>query len=82
MLRALLCLAILVLMTAPLSSDVKCQRAYVTFMEDSGHSQVDGTRLALLHRTALRIFNACDSGHLENPEAYFRKLEKSSLPGP
>jgi hypothetical protein len=34
-------------------------------------------RLAALHRGGLRIFDACDSGHLQNPERKFRSLEQS-----
>jgi len=35
-------------------------------------------RLATIHRSALRIFDACDSGHVDNPDTMFRDVEKSS----
>jgi len=62
----------------PLSSDGNCDSAYIRFMDHLGDAVVaqNGDRLAHLHRRALRIFYACDSGHLQKPEAMFRDLEK------
>jgi len=62
----------------PLSSDGNCDRAYVRFMEHLGNitSAQNGDRLAQWHRRALRIFNACDGGHLQQPDAMFRGLGK------
>jgi hypothetical protein len=78
MIRPLLAIALLVTSAMPLSSDIQCDRAYSTFIEHlTDQSVVDGDRLALLHRAALRIFQACDSGHLQNPDSHFRDLEKS-----
>jgi hypothetical protein len=74
MARALLGAVILAMTAVPLSSEVDCDNAYRTFMEGSGRSEIDGDRLASLHRAALRIFNACDSGHLQDPDARLRKL--------
>jgi hypothetical protein len=64
-------------MTAmPLSSDGNCDRAYVSFMDHLGSAPVaNGDRLADVHRKALRIFYACDSGHMQIPETVFRQLE-------
>ena len=61
----------------PLSSEGDCDRAYVLFMDSVGSAHVaDGKRLADVHRGALRIFYACDSGHMQKPEIAFQQLEK------
>ena len=74
MARALLGAVVLAMTVMPLSSEVDCDNPYRIFMEGSGRSDVDGDRLASLHRAALRIFDACDSGHLKDPDARLRKL--------
>jgi hypothetical protein len=79
MIRPLLTIALLVTPAMPLSSEIQCDRAYSTFIEHLiDRSMVDGHHLALLHRAALRIFQACDSGHLQNPDSHFRDLENPS----
>ena len=72
-------LIIPVIVTTALSADVRCGSAYAAFVERLGHrvDQLSGQQLATLHRKALRIFDACDSGHMENAEAMFRRLERS-----
>jgi hypothetical protein len=74
-------LAVILLLTAmslPLSSNGNCDRAYVRFMDYLGENTLPhpGDRLAQWHRRALRIFYACDSGHLQQPELMFKELEK------
>jgi hypothetical protein len=56
-----------------------CSTAYVDFVQRvSDHvDNLPAERLAALHRGGLRIFDACDSGHLQNPETKFRSLEQS-----
>jgi len=53
-----------------------CGAAYLDFMEHLSHRawSISPERLAKLHRTALRIYYACDR-HLQNAEARFRQLE-------
>jgi hypothetical protein len=78
---ALLSGLILVVTAMPLSSDRNCDRAYVAFMEHLSRTAAaeDGNRLADFHRNALRIFYACDSGHMQKPEALLRELEQRVL---
>ena len=56
-----------------------CSAAYVDFVQRvSGRvGTLPVERLAALHRAGLRIFDACDSGHLQNPETKFRSLEQT-----
>ena len=75
--RALLSVLILCMSAMPLSSEANCDKAYVTFVEHLTSTLTDGDRLAYLHRAGLRIFYACDSGHLPDPDPQFRALEKS-----
>jgi hypothetical protein len=78
MLRLILAATILLVTSAlPSSADVKCDKGYLTF-SNRLNSQMDGIpgeRLALLHRRALRIFDACDSGGISNADAMFHDLE-------
>jgi len=56
-----------------------CSTAYVDFAQRVSNraDSLPAERLAALHRGGLRIFDACDSGHLQNPERKFRSLEQS-----
>ena len=56
-----------------------CNAAYVDFVQrvSNDADTLPAERLAALHRGGLRIFDACDSGHLLNPETKFRSLEQS-----
>jgi hypothetical protein len=79
MLRAVLGAIVLGMTAMPISADVNCGNSYVHFMERVGHrwDAMPGDRLATFHRSALRIFDACDSGHMRNPDATFWELENS-----
>jgi hypothetical protein len=65
------------LVASAVPADVKCGNLYLTFSErlNSQTSDMPGERLALIHRRALRIFDACDSGGISNADAMFRDLE-------
>ena len=56
-----------------------CSAAYVDFVQRVGDrvDHLPAERLVALHRGGLRIFDACDSGHLQNPERTSRSLEHS-----
>ena len=77
--RWMLSVVILGLSAMPLSSDANCGNAYVAFVDGlSGRPDArSADRLATIHRSALRILDACDSGHIDNPDTKFRDLEKS-----
>jgi hypothetical protein len=83
MIRTLLSVPILAMTAMPLSSDGNCDRVYLTFVDhlSSASLEMDGNRIAQLHRSALRIFYACDSGHVERPEVMFRELEREMMGG-
>jgi hypothetical protein len=69
------------LLGMPLASadDRTCTTAYVEFVHRMNEraDALSGERLAYLHRHGLRIFDACDTGHLQNPAERFRVLERS-----
>ena len=80
MLRVSLGTIILAITAMPISSDANCDIAYRAFMErltDRGPS-ISSSQLIAMHRSGLRIFDACNSGHLLNVEAKFRALESAS----
>jgi len=62
---------------APSSTPVECGNPYVAFHERLSHHVeiISGERLAALHRVSLRIFDACDAGHLRDVQAKFVELE-------
>jgi hypothetical protein len=79
MLRLVLCAILLGMSAMPISADGNCDTSYAHFLERVNYN-VDamlGDELAILHRSALRIFDVCDSGHMENPDAMFWKLHNS-----
>jgi hypothetical protein len=67
----------LVFLGAAPSTLVDCGNPYVAFHERLSHraENISGERLAALHRGSLRIFDACDAGHLRDVEAKFGELE-------
>ena len=78
MLRAVLSALLLAMTALPVATETNCDRTYVSFLERlSSRDDVQGDRLANLHRKGLRVFDACDGGHLDNPEPMFRQLERS-----
>lgn len=68
------------LVFATTNSAVNCDGAYVHFLQHVSQraSFLSGERLATFHRRGLRIFDACDSGHISNPETRFRELENNN----
>jgi len=65
------------LAAAPSSVPVDCGNSYVAFHQRlSRHGEnISAERLATLHRGSLRIFDACDAGHLRDVQAKFVELE-------
>jgi hypothetical protein len=61
----------------PSATPVECGKPYVAFHERLSHraETISGERLAAFHRGSLRIFDACDSGHLHDVEAKLVELE-------
>jgi hypothetical protein len=79
MTRALAGAMALSLLTTPTSAQVGiCGSTYVTFLERiSTHTDaMSGKQIAALHRRALRIFDACDSGHQPDVQSRLRELER------
>ena len=66
------------LLTAPTSTSVNCGSTYVGFLERLSHraQAMPGERLAAIHRGGLRIFDACDTGHLQDVQGKFSELER------
>ena len=58
------------------SALTNCGIAYIRFSErlEVQQSAMDGEKLAGFHRAALRIFDACDSGHVEDANAMLDRL--------
>jgi hypothetical protein len=79
MLRAMLSAVVLCMTAMPVSTDVNCGNAYMHFLErlNERGDAVSGDRLAIIHRSALRIFDACETGDMNTAGAMFRELEKS-----
>ena len=68
--------ALLVALSAtPLVSDVDCSKPYTSFVKMLPYS-LSGNDLAAAHRAALRILDACDTGHLADPEYRLRQLQE------
>ena len=71
----------LLLGTAPaIAGDYTCGLAYREFVQrlNAQADTLSADRFASLQRQGLRIFDACETGHLINPGARLRALEISS----
>ena len=77
MLRALLSAVVLAMTAVPVATDANCGNAYGKFLARISQrgETITSDRLARLHRKALRIYDACDAGHMDAAEAMFRELE-------
>jgi hypothetical protein len=75
--RLLIALILLGGIAAPASALERCDVAFTTYMRHLGEraDKIPVLRLVMLHRQAVRIFYACDTGDLPDPENKFRRLE-------
>jgi len=81
MTRALLSAFILgIPLVTPSSSAVDCGSPYVAFLQRVSlrTEAMPGEALVALHRRALRIFDACDCGHMTDVERRLAELEKQA----
>lgn len=81
MVKAALCVVALGLLSVAVSAqDIDCGKAYRSAMDklkrETGASMAP-ERLAAMRREALRIYNACETGHLRNPKALFERLDRA-----
>lgn len=54
-----------------------CATAYETYLEELKHKRMSPQRRAALHRWALRVYDACETGDLEvDVEGLFERLER------
>jgi hypothetical protein len=63
--------------TYVVATSVDCGSSYVSFLERVSRrdAAMSADQLAALHRGSLRIFYACDSGHLADVQTKFFELE-------
>jgi hypothetical protein len=80
MTRALLSAVLLGFLTTPSSTAVDCGGTYVVFLERVGSRMeaMSGEKLVSIHRKALRIFDACDCGHVTDVDKRFAELERQA----
>jgi hypothetical protein len=55
---------------------VDCAEAYLSFMHELMHMEMPTERRIALHRWALRAYNACDTGDLQDPKGLFERLRR------
>jgi hypothetical protein len=74
----LLSAVVLGLLATPAPASVDCGRLYVVFLERvaSRVAAMSGEKLIAIHRRALRLFDACDVGHVTDVDWRFAELEK------
>jgi hypothetical protein len=76
--RALLSAVALGLLATPSATQIDCGSPYVAFLQRVSFraEAMPGERLVAIHRRALRIFDACDCGHMTDVERRLAELEK------
>ena len=60
-------------------SDVDCAEKYKSFMEKMARQEqrkVSGEEMAATNRKAQRIYDACRTGHLNDPRRLFEDLDR------
>ena len=58
----------------------ECDRLYIDFLNKlmrEERSKMSGERLVALTRKAQRIYDACRTGHLDDPKTLFEGLDRS-----
>ncbi len=55
-----------------------CAAAYRGYLEDLEHKDITAQRRAALQRWALRIYDACETGDLEDAKELFERLDRRS----
>jgi hypothetical protein len=60
----------------PGQSSTDCAEAYKSYLERLETAHISPERRAALGRWARRVYNACDTGDLENPTTLFERLER------
>jgi hypothetical protein len=61
-------------------STLECDRTYKSFMEKmtpAERARIPAERLVALNRRAQRIYDACRTGHLDNPKTLFENLDRA-----
>jgi hypothetical protein len=62
---------------SPRSTASDCAAAYRTYLEELERKRMSSQRRAALHRWALRVYDACETGDLEfDVEELFERLER------
>ena len=62
-------------------SNGDCAARYKSYLEKLTREEqrkMSGEQLAALNRRARRIYDACQTGHLEDPKALFDRLDRST----
>jgi hypothetical protein len=76
--RVLLSAVLLGLLATPAPAGADCGRIYVVFLERvaSRVATMSAEKLVVIHRRALRLFDACDVGHVTDVDWRFAELER------
>jgi hypothetical protein len=70
---------ILISGTVSAQSEMDCAAKYKSFMEKMVRQEqrkLSGEEMAALNRRAQRIFDACQTGHLNDPRTLFEDLDR------
>jgi hypothetical protein len=57
-------------------STIDCAGTYKGYLEELKRRQISPGRRAVLRRWALRIYNACQTGDLEDAKALFERVDR------
>ena len=62
--------------SATAQSTMDCAGTYKSYLEELKRKQISPGRRAVLRRWALRVYNACETGDLEDAKGLFERLDK------
>jgi hypothetical protein len=62
----------------PVQSDyADCMETYRSYLEELSRKQMSPERRAALHRWAKRVYDACETGDLDDPKGLFERLDRN-----
>ena len=57
-------------------STIDCAGTYKSYLEELKRKEISPERRAVLRRWALRVYNACETGDLEDAKGLFERLDR------
>jgi hypothetical protein len=61
----------------PGQSDADCAAVYKSYVDELNRKDISPQQRAALHRWARRVYDACETGDVDNPRYLFERLDRN-----